>query len=73
MWSNAQTLLRASFILHGYWDIQRSDNFQTGECDYVVGDPYSVITALVSWVLWWLRHHQPYSLIAGRSDRRSCD
>ena len=73
MCSNAQTALLASSILQGYRDPKDRTIFKAGEHKYVVGDSYSVITTLVGWVLWWIRHHQPYSLIAGRSGRGSCD
>jgi hypothetical protein len=45
---------------------------ERGEYDYVVGYSYSVVTALVGWILWWLCHHQPDSLIAGSGGGGSC-
>ena len=38
---------------------------------HVVDDSYSVITALVDWILWWLCNHWSDSRIAGSSGRGS--
>lgn len=37
-----------------------------------MGDSYSVVTTLASWVLWRLCHDQPDSLIAGGGGGGSC-
>ena len=42
-----------------------------GEYDYVVGDPCSVVIALVGGVLWRVCHHEPYSPVAGGRRGRS--
>jgi hypothetical protein len=38
---------------------------------HVVDNSYSVATALVDWILWWLCNHWPDSPIAGSSGRGS--
>jgi hypothetical protein len=46
--------------------------YEIGESTiHVVDDSYSVVTALVDWILWRLCHHQPDSPVAGSSGRGS--
>ena len=59
MWSNARTALCDYFIVDVYRGIQGVRQFLMRRDDHVVGNSYSVIAALVGWVLWRLRHHQP--------------
>lgn len=71
MWSNARTSVCDESILES--DNQRDwKSYEIGRVKiHVVDNSYSVVTALVDWILWWLCNHQPDSPIAGSSGRGS--
>jgi hypothetical protein len=45
--------------------LNSTEKLKPGEYDYVVGNTYTVVTAMVSWILWRVCHYQPDSPIAG--------
>jgi hypothetical protein len=73
MWPNARTaMFDYSILYHGLNKFRVEQVSRLGEYDYVVGNSYSVVTALVGWVLWRLCHYQPDSPIAGSCGGGSC-